>query len=157
VPRDSGALIANKDRLPVRIFKETAMIRYVLSIATVACVVGCTEADVLHDTNSGPATNGPLTNRDLSTPRASSSPPPVVVAAPQPVVTYRTGTGVVESVQRVGPAPSASAGASSVPAAAYRLTVRMDDGSVQVIDENSRDFRAGDRIRITTDGQIVGL
>jgi outer membrane lipoprotein SlyB len=50
---------------------------------------------------------------------------------------------------------SASAGSSSIPV--YRLVVRMDDGTVQTIDQDNRAFRAGDRIRITTDGHVVVL
>jgi len=52
---------------------------------------------------------------------------------------------------------SASAGASSRSGVArgYDLTVRMDDGTMQTFTDNTNRFRAGDRIRITTDGEIV--
>ncbi|HZQ72860.1 MAG TPA: hypothetical protein VFB08_08080 [Burkholderiales bacterium] len=92
--------------------------------------------------------------------RASTARPAPVAATP--AGTYRLGTGVVEAVSLL-PAPligeraSASTGGSLPPHAAYRLSVRMDDGSVQVIDQDSRDFQVGDRVRITGSGRALRM
>jgi hypothetical protein len=95
-----------------------------------------------------------------STPKGSGAPvasqgnPPVVVA-PQatPVVVapaLRPGMGRVEAVM----ASSAAAGGTAAPSA-YRLHIRMDDGTMQYVDQARGDFRVGDRVEITRDGQIV--
>lgn len=45
---------------------------------------------------------------------------------------------------------SGSAGATGSPGQAYRVTVRMDDGSTQVLTHASApDFRSGDRVNVT--------
>ncbi len=93
-------------------------------------------------------------------PGAAVTAPPVVVTAPPVVASFHTGFGVVESISPINvvpPAqPSASAGSSTVaPFNAYRLTVRMDDGTVQTIDQDNRSFVVGDRIQITSDGRVI--
>jgi hypothetical protein len=90
------------------------------------------------------------------TPVLSASGTPVTSAAPATParVAARPGFGVVESVSLVNP-PSASTGAPMTVSAPYRLTVRMDDASVQWIDVNDRDFRVGDRVELTGDGRII--
>lgn len=142
------------------------MTRHVLPLAVVLALAAC-RSNAIHGENSGPATIGPPTNRNLSggaiaapAPttgvRPSAAPAP---AATQPAVVYRTGTGVVQSVQELNvPLPSASAGASTpVATTVYRLTVRMDDGTMQAIDQDSRAFRAGDHVRITADGHVMTI
>jgi len=66
----------------------------------------------------------------------------------------RPGIGTVESLAL---AQSASAGASGRPGAArgYDVTVRMNDGTVQTFSDDTNRFRAGDRVRITADGEEV--
>ena len=90
---------------------------------------------------------------------AATVPGTAVVAAAPVAVPYRTGYGVIESVSIVRLNPpvlaSASAGSSSPITNAYRLSVRMDDGSVQTIDQDNRAFQAGDRIQITSDGHVL--
>jgi len=38
---------------------------------------------------------------------------------------------------------------------AYRVSVRMDDGSLQVIDQGSSDFQIGDRVRVVGSGRVI--
>jgi hypothetical protein len=67
---------------------------------------------------------------------------------------YRPGTGTVE---RVMAAPVAAAGGtvSAVPSERMnRLTVRMDDRSVQYIDTDMANIRSGMRIELTPDHYI---
>jgi hypothetical protein len=91
---------------------------------------------------------------------APPAPAPVVAGNVPSLATYRAGLGTVESASLVNVAPppagaSASAGASSATYPAYRLSVRMDDGSVQTIDQDNRAFMVGDRIEVTSSGRIV--
>jgi hypothetical protein len=91
--------------------------------------------------------------------------PPVSTASPivqTPAGVYALGTGVVESVSllpppRLGERASASAGGSIPPHAAYRLGIRMADGRLQVIDQESQDFQVGDRVRITGSGRVIRM
>ena len=96
-----------------------------------------------------PAANAPVTT-------APALAAPATASAVPAVPTYRTGSGTVESVSavRVAP-PSASAGASAPGHTAYRLSVRMDDGTVQSIDQDNRSFMVGDRVQITNAGSVV--
>jgi hypothetical protein len=100
-------------------------------------------------------------------PYYSSTPtPPVAVAPAAPAPSgavptppsYRAGYGTVEGVALVHVAPptaSASAGASGRVYPAYRLSVRMQDGSAQSIDQDNRRFMVGDRVQVTDAGRVV--
>jgi hypothetical protein len=74
---------------------------------------------------------------------------------------FRPGNGTVESVALVHilPAPgdpSASAGAGMPERLAYRLTIKMDDdASFQAVDQDNRNFMAGDRVQLTGDGRVM--
>ena len=77
----------------------------------------------------------------------------------------KPGYGTVEKVQevRVVPERSAAAGGSAAAKAgdapeerpAYRVTVRMADGSVQQRDLHKPEFKAGDNVLLTNAGDIV--
>ena len=90
------------------------------------------------------------------------TPAPVVVApAAAPVVTapavvvptaLRAGNGRVESITTVA---SAAAGATGSAAnSVQRVAVRMDDGTVQVVDTRATGLALGDRVELTRDGMI---
>lgn len=69
-------------------------------------------------------------------------------------LSYRTGTGAVESVN---PAPRpfmAGAGGSDPETPLYRLTIRMDDGKRQYIDTDNAGFTRGTRVRLTDERLI---
>lgn len=71
---------------------------------------------------------------------------------------FRAGMGTIEAVQAVHITPygaSASAGASQPQRTAYRLSMKMDDGSMQAIDQSNGDFRIGDRVEIRGDGTVI--
>lgn len=73
---------------------------------------------------------------------------------------YRPGTGTVEYVTRVETGGTAAAGGTAgriVDGVAYRLTVRMDDGSVQTVLQDSAGFSVGDRVRLSQDGMVIRL
>jgi hypothetical protein len=73
---------------------------------------------------------------------------------------YRAGIGTVESVTRVESAGTAAAGGTAgrlVQGVGYRLAVRMDDGTVQTVLQDSAGFSVGDRVRLTEDGLVIRL
>ena len=86
-------------------------------------------------------------------------------AAPvYPVASYRPGFGIVEAIalERFASARTPSAGAGgtvghAIDRTGYRLSVRMDDGSVQTIAQDNRDFRVGDRVQLTADGRVIRM
>lgn len=69
------------------------------------------------------------------------------------------GYGVVESVKKLSPAntPSASTGASSPSrgSARYLVTVRLDDGTVQIRTVRRLEVRKGERVLVTNAGDVV--
>ena len=91
---------------------------------------------------------------------AGSSVAPVV-AAPATVVTpvaaYRPGYGIIESISLVTLPASATAGGTLPPVVSgpYRVTIRMDDGSIQTMIIDNRAFLVGDRVQIMGDGRLI--
>ena len=98
-------------------------------------------------------------------PRYTTTPPDARAAAvyQAPATTYRPGYGVVEAInleRYIAPRASAGDGATvghPIDRTGYRLTVRMDDGTLQSIAQDNRDFRVGDRVQLTTDGRVVRM
>jgi hypothetical protein len=96
----------------------------------------------------------------------SRQPAPIVVVPPAPVVTsppagtapavvqnvpaLRPGMGRIESM---APATTASAGGTAS-ASMQRLNIRMDDGTMQVVDTPSTGLSIGDRVELTREGYI---
>ncbi|HZM34479.1 MAG TPA: hypothetical protein VFC18_08275 [Burkholderiales bacterium] len=73
---------------------------------------------------------------------------------------YRSGYGTVEHVTRVEMGGTAAAGGTAgrvVDGIAYRLTVRMDDRTVQTVLQDSPSFSIGDRVHLTEDGRVSRL
>ena len=98
-------------------------------------------------------------------------PPPSqpVAVAPEPVTpvtpvapassigSYRPGFGLIESISLVTLPASASAGGTLPPVVSgpYRMTLRMDDGNIQTVIQDTRAFLVGDRIQIMSDGRLI--
>jgi hypothetical protein len=81
------------------------------------------------------------------------TPPPATAGASTPVVQavqLRAGMGRIESM---GPAPTASAGGTAS-SPMHRLNIRMDDGSMQMVDTPSSGLNVGDRVELTREGYI---
>ena len=75
---------------------------------------------------------------------------PNIVAQPMP---YKAGTGVVQS-WAAAPSPAAGASGRVDPSGGtgmLRLAITMDDGTVQYVDTDSRDFPVGSRVELTPD------
>ena len=81
-------------------------------------------------------------------PSAGTAPVVVASPAPQPL---RAGTGKIEQIINL---PASAAAGSSVPGATKRITIRMDDGSVQYLDTAANDISIGERVSLTNDGTM---
>lgn len=79
----------------------------------------------------------------------ASAPAVVVAASPAPL---RAGQGRVEGIV---PVPPAAAAGSSVPRADKRLSIRMDDATMQYLDTSAPNIAVGDRVQITADGRMI--
>lgn len=79
-------------------------------------------------------------------PSAGTAPVIVATPAPQPL---RAGTGKIEQIINL---PASAAAGSSVPGATKRVTIRMDDGSLQYLDTAATDISIGERVSLTNDG-----
>lgn len=74
---------------------------------------------------------------------------PDIVAQPMP---YKAGTGIVQS-WAAAPSPAAGASGRVDPSGGdmLRLGIKMDDGTMQYVDTDSRDFPVGTRVQLTED------
>jgi hypothetical protein len=149
-----------------------------LSVAAIAALAACTTTDPNYPnqpvTSASGTVTAPASGTYVTSTRAGGvAGNPIVYAPATPNATgavltpststsmFRAGTGIVESVQlvHINPAPgtpSSSAGANMPQSVAYRLTVKMDDdGSLQAVDQDNSNFRAGDRVRLSGDGRIA--
>lgn len=135
----------------------------ILCGAALAALSACSTYDPNHTLNPPnpdpmPSTSMPAQGTVVAPVAGAPATPATVIVVPA-AATYRSGFGTVQAVQvvqqPVAAAPSPSAGATTAPLGAYRLTVRMEDGSTQVVDQSNPNFRVGDRVQLTTDGRIV--
>jgi hypothetical protein len=86
------------------------------------------------------------------------TPAPTAPVAPvAPIGNYRPGFGIIESISLVTLPASASAGGTLPPVVSgpYRMTLRMDDGTIQTVIQDTRAFLVGDRIQIMSDGRLI--
>jgi hypothetical protein len=120
------------------------MNRSALSVCTLAAIAmaGCT-------TYYDPPPATPVTTTSGAPVQSAAS----VSAAP--ANSFRPGTGIVESISLVNPPASASAGATQAASGAYRVTMRMNDGSTQTLTVDTRAVLVGDRLQITPEGRLI--
>ena len=96
-------------------------------------------------------------------------PPPVAVrtapGAPVPASTasssWKSGVGVIQTISLGTPSAedSASAGGTAPSAVTgmgpYRMTLRMDDGTLQTLTVDNRAFLVGDRVQVSPEGRMI--
>jgi len=103
------------------------------------------------------STGAPVVSSSSTVP--ATVPVVAATAAPAPVVSsaYRAGYGIIESISLVTLPASAAAGGTLPPVVSgpYRVTVRMDDGSIQTMIVDNRAFLVGDRVQFTNDGRLI--
>jgi hypothetical protein len=128
------------------------MSRFALPLCTCAAIglAGCT-------TYYDPPPATPVTTTTGAPVVSAGSAAPVVAAAPAPASAYRSGYGIVESISLVTLPASAAAGGTLPPVVSgpYRITMRMDDGSIQTMVVDNRAFLVGDRVQIMSDGRLI--
>ena len=126
-----------------------------LSLAAIAALAGC----ATHDRVT--VTPQPVIIQQPAAAAAPAPNPPAVVtqqAVPMaPMVTspasqLRPGVGRIESMSAT-PMISAATGAS-VPSRYQRVGLRMNDGTLQIMDTDAPGLNIGDRVEITSDGYI---
>jgi hypothetical protein len=140
-------------RFDVQSTKENVMTRVssTLALLAVAALAGCATYRVT------PPAQAPVTSSSGAPVLSSTG--PVTSAAPSTAAHpgLRPGYGVVEAISLVNPPSASTGGGPAVASAPYRLTVRMDDNSVQWMDVTDRDYRVGDRLQIAGDNRIMKM
>lgn len=126
-----------------------------LSLAAIAvAAVGCARHDRVVVTPQPVVVQQPA-------PAVIAQPAPTVIAqqavpmAPvvtTPAATLRPGIGRIESMSAT-PTVSAATGAS-VPTRYQRVGLRMNDGTLQIMDTDAPGLQIGERVEITSDGYI---
>lgn len=124
-----------------------------LSAIGVAFVAGCASEHRVAPAPapvvvSPPAPATTTSGATVVVPQASA---PAVVVAPAPAP-LRAGYGRIEAIV---PVPAAAAAGSSVPGADKRISIRMDDGTMQYLDTAAPNIAVGDRVQLTTDGRMI--
>lgn len=139
------------------------------SALAVAALAGCSTYYDSPPPGAVTTTSGaPVVSSGSNVPPPSVvTPAPVISPAPvtsstAPVGAYRAGNGIIESIGLVTlpPAgwPSSASAGGTVPGAApgpYRITLRMDDGTIQTLIQDTRAFLVGDRISLGSDGRLL--
>jgi hypothetical protein len=116
--------------------------RHLSALSLIALAAGCTTYDPVT-----PA-SGPMVVTSPPTAVAAPVPSvPVVVAAPSSAA--RPGHGRIESITWLG--NSAAAGGSQP---MRRFHIRMDDGTLQIVDSAAEGFSTGDWVELTREGYI---
>ena len=77
-------------------------------------------------------------------------------AKPSVAVAPAVRAGIIEAISLTSLPTAASAGGTlpAVTSGPYRVALRMDDGTVQIIQTYSRAFLVGDRVQIMPDGKL---
>lgn len=140
-----------------------ARIATTLSVLAVAGLAGCaTYYDAPPPGAVTTTTGAPVVSSGSSVPPAVVTTPAPIITTPAPLAAYRAGNGIIESIGLVTlpPAgwPASAAAGGTVPAAApgpYRITLRMDDGTIQTLIQDTRAFLVGDRINLSSDGRLL--
>jgi hypothetical protein len=115
------------------------------SVVAFAALVGC---------RSDPVAPAPAPIVVTPPPAVVTTPPPAVVTTPSPTVVVsatpvRPGFGRVESIAAT-PSSAAAAGGTTM----RRLSIKMEDGTLQLVDTPAGNIAIGDRVELTSDGRI---
>ena len=116
---------------------------FILSTIALAVLAGCGS-----DPKIAPAPAPVVVVLQQPSPAQPSTAPSVVVAPA--AVALRAGFGRIESILAV---PSAATGATASNPT-RRITMRMDDASVQYFDTQAPGMAVGDRVEITANGTM---
>jgi hypothetical protein len=127
-----------------------------LSLAAIAVVaVGCARHDRVVVTPQPVVVQQPAPAVIATQPAPTFIAQQAVPMAPvvtTPAATLRPGIGRIESMSAT-PTVSAATGAS-VPTRFQRVGLRMNDGTLQIMDTDAPGLQIGERVEITSDGYI---
>jgi hypothetical protein len=139
------------------------MSRLRLSLCTLAAfgMAGCTTYyDPPPPVAVTTTTGAPVVSAGSSAPSVSAgSSAPSASAGSSASSAWKPGVGVIQTINLGTPAAQASASAggttSSAVSGPYRMTLRMDDGTVQTLVVDNRAFLVGDRVQVTPEGRMI--
>jgi outer membrane lipoprotein SlyB len=77
------------------------------------------------------------------------------VTAPGAPVPVRAGGATVQSVAEANPISAAAGGSAPSGTEAQTLSLRMDDGTTQVLAVRGASFQQGERVSVTPDGRVL--
>ena len=136
------------------------MSRLRLSLCTLAAfgMAGCTTYyDPPPPVAVTTTTGAPVASAGSSVPAASAG--SSARAATASSSAWKPGVGVIQTISLGTPQAQASASAggttSSAASGPYRMTLRMDDGTVQTLVVDNRAFLVGDRVQVTPEGRMI--
>jgi hypothetical protein len=111
------------------------------SVLALAGLIGCRSQPVQ------PVVVTPPPGQVVTTPPATAPAQTVVVLPP---VAARPGFGRVESISTAPASSAAAAGGATM----RRIGIKMEDGTMQMVDTAGGDIKIGDRVELTSDGKI---
>jgi len=85
------------------------------------------------------------------------SPPAAVVTSPQAAPVAAAAASIRPGfvrIERMSPVATTASTGSSAPSAMNRLNIRMDEGTLQLVDTPSAGLQVGDRVELTREGYI---
>lgn len=126
----------------------------VISLFFMAFLSACSSYDPVTPAPVVVAPAAPVVTAPVASPPGTVAVVPSATSGPAVVVpsALRPGNGRVESITTVA---SAAAGASGSSAdSLQRVAIRMDDGTVQVVDTRAAGLALGERVELTRDGMI---
>jgi hypothetical protein len=130
------------------------MSRLRLSLCTLAAfgMAGCTTYyDPPPPVAVTTTTGAPVVSAGSSAPSAS--------AGSSASSAWKSGAGVIQTISLGTPPAQASASAGGTTSSAvtgpYRMTLRMNDGTVQTLVVDNRAFLVGDRVQVTPEGSMI--
>lgn len=128
-----------------------------LSLAAIAvAAVGCARQERVVTVTPQPVIVQPAAPAVVAVPTpapaATQQSVPTTPMVLSPASQLRAGVGRIESLSAT-PTLSAATG-SSVPSRYQRIGLRMNDGTLQIMDTDAPGLAVGDRVEITSDGYI---
>jgi hypothetical protein len=126
----------------------------VISLFSLGLIAGCSSYDPVTPAPVVVAPTAPVVTAPVATPPGTVAVVPAATSGPAVVVptALRPGNGRVESITTVASAAAGATGSSAN--SLQRVAIRMDDGTVQVVDTRATGLAVGDRVELTRDGMI---
>jgi hypothetical protein len=118
--------------------------------AALAALAGCATEDRVTPAPAPVVVNPPASTVVVPPQSSATVPGSAVVVAPAPAP-LQAGIGRVETIV---PVPASAAAGGSAASGNQRVGVRMENGVVQYFDTNAAGLSVGERVEITSDGNM---